>query len=110
MTEEGYVDEAGFDNREDYPYGYSPRGERCQALKCEKKRERVSWISALKAGKILAPLTFVGSCNRELFETWLAQSLIPQLKPGDLIILDNATFHKGERIREIVEEAGLSLW
>ena len=104
------MDEAGFDNREDYPYGYSPKGERCLALKCGRKRERVSWISALKSGKILAPLTFEGCCNRELFENWLAKSLLPKLKPGTLIILDNASFHKGETIREIVEEAGCELW
>ena len=104
------MDEAGFDNREDYPYGYSPRGERCLALKCGRKRERVSWISALKSGKILAPLTFKGCCNRELFETWLAKSLLPKLKPGTLIILDNATFHKGESIRELVEAVGCELW
>jgi transposase len=36
--------------------------------------------------------------------------LIPKLNPGDIIILDNASFHKGETIREIVEEAGCELW
>jgi hypothetical protein len=36
--------------------------------------------------------------------------LIPQLEPGDIIIVDNATFHKGETIREIVENAGCELW
>jgi len=36
--------------------------------------------------------------------------LIPQLESGDIIILDNATFHQGERSREIVEEAGCELW
>ena len=105
-----YVDEAGFDNRESYPYGYSPKGERCYALKCGKKRERTSWISALREGKVFAPLTFEGSCNRDLFEAWLSQSLIPQLELGDIIIVDNATFHKGETIKEIVENAGCELW
>lgn len=105
-----YVDEAGFDNKEDYPYGYSPRGERCYALKSGKKRERTSWISALKKGKIFASLTFEGSCNRDLFEAWLSQKLIPKLNPGDIIILDNATFHHGETIRQIVEEARCELW
>ena len=39
------MDEAGFDNREDYPYGYSPRGERCHALKCGKKeKEQVGLV------------------------------------------------------------------
>ena len=37
----------------------------------------------------------IGCCNRDLFEAWLSQSLIPQLEPGDIIIVDNATFHKG---------------
>lgn len=66
-----YVDEAGFDNREDYPYGYSLKGERCYSLKSGKRRERVSWLSALKLGKLLAPLTFEGSCNKDVFEIWL---------------------------------------
>jgi transposase len=104
------VDEAGFDNREDYPYGYSPKGERCYALKSGKRRERTSWLSALKDGKLLAPLTFGGSCNRDLFETWLVESLLPKLDTGDVIIIDNATFHKGENIRKIIEEAGCKLW
>jgi hypothetical protein len=58
-----YVDEVGFDNREDYPYGYSPKGTRCRALKSGKRTERVSWIGALRDKKLFAPLTFEGSCN-----------------------------------------------
>jgi transposase len=105
-----YVDEAGFDEREDYPYGYSPKGERCYALKLGRKRERSNWISALRAGKLLAPLTFVGGCHRDLVEAWLKQSLVPHLERGDIVILDNATFHKGGNIREIIESAGCEVW
>jgi len=105
-----YVDEAGFDNREDYPYGYSPKGTRCHALKSGKRTERVSWISALREHKLFAPLTFEGACNRDLFETWLAERLIPQLTSGDIIIIDNATFHQGEAIKEMVSKAGCEIW
>jgi transposase len=105
-----YVDEAGFDNRDDYPYGYSPRGERCYGMKSGKRTERVSWISALKEKTIFAPLTFQGSCNRDLFEVWLEFCLIPQLEEGDIIVIDNASFHKGESIKEIVEGAGCEIW
>lgn len=59
---------------------------------------------------MFAPLTFEGSCNRGLFETWLTECLIPQLTPGDIIIIDNATFHKGEAIKKIVEEAEGEIW
>lgn len=72
------------------------KGERCQALRAGKRTERVSWLAALKSGKILAPLTFQGSCNKNLFETWLQDCLLPKLEPGDIIIIDNASFHKGE--------------
>ena len=75
-----------------------------------KKRERVSWLSALKDGKLLAPLTFEGSCNKDLFEAWLKNCLLPVLEPGDLIIIDNASFHKGKSIKELVEEAGCEIW
>lgn len=105
-----YVDESGFDNREDSSYGYSPKGERCYALKSGKRTERVSWITALRDKTLLAPLTFEGSCNRDLFETWLANCLIPQLNPGDIIIIDNATFHRGAMIQELVEAAGCEIW
>jgi hypothetical protein len=49
--------------------------------------------------------------QKQIAQLWgLEKNLIPQLKPGDIIILDNASFHKGESIREIVEEAGCELW
>ena len=90
--------------------GYSPKGERCYALRSGKRTERISWISALREKKLFAPLTFEGSCNRPLFEFWLSECLIPQLSTGDIIIIDNASFHKGERIKELVEEAGCKIW
>ena len=104
-----YVDEAGFDNREDYLYGSSLKGERCQALRAGKRTERVSWLVALKSGQLFAPLTFQGSCNKNLFETWLKNCLLPKLERGDIIIIDNASFHKGEYIREIIESAGCEI-
>jgi len=105
-----YVDEAGIDNRDEYPYGYGPIGERVHALKSGKRTERVSFIAALKMGELFAPMTFAGSCNRSLFEMWLQESLLPQLKEGDVIVIDNASFHKGQAIEEMVSEAGCEIW
>jgi transposase len=105
-----YIDEAGIDNREDYPYGYSPIGERFYDLKSGKRSERVSWIAALKEGKLFAPMTFTGSCNRDLFEMWLAQSLIPQLQPGEVIVIDNASFHHSQTIEELIADAQCEIW
>jgi hypothetical protein len=90
--------------------GYSLKGERYYALKSGKRTERISWISALRDKKLFAPLTFAGSCNRNLFETWLRKCLIPQLTPGDIIIIDNATFHKSETIQKLLAAAGCEIW
>ncbi len=105
-----YVDEAGIDSREEYPYGYCEIGQRFHALKSGKRTQRVSWIAALKQGNLFAPMTFIGSCNRDLFQMWLEECLLPQLQPGDIIIIDNASFHLSQTIDEIVANAGCELW
>ncbi len=76
--------------------GYSLKGERCYSLKSGKRTERISWLCALKENKLFAPLIFEGSCNKDLFIKWLEDCLLPKLKEGDIIIIDNASFHKGE--------------
>ena len=61
-----YVDGAGIDNRDDYPYGYCEVGQRFYALKQGKRTQRVSWIAALRQGKVFAPMTNACSCNKRL--------------------------------------------
>ena len=94
----------------DYPYGYCEVGKRFYALKSGKRTERVSWIAALKEGYLFAPMTFSGSCNRGLFEMWWENCLVPQLQPGDVIVIDNASFHHAQSIEEIVAAAGCEIW
>ena len=105
-----YVDEAGTDNREDYAYGYCEVGERFHALKSGKRTKRVSWIAALRQKNIFAPMTFDGTCNRDLFEMWLENGLLPQLQLGDIIIIDNASFHASQAIDDLVAAAGCEIW
>lgn len=105
-----YVDEAGVDHRDDYPYGYCEIGQRFYALKSGKRTERISWIAALRERSLFAPMTFAGSCNRDLVEMWLEQCLVPQLHPGDVIVIDNASFHHSQAIEEIVAAAGCEIW
>ena len=101
-----YVDEAGMDNRDEYAYGWNPRGARFHALKSGRRQGRVNMIAAFCDGHLLAPFTVEGACNRAVFETWLKTCLIPLLKPGQGVVLDNATFHKGGRIEQMILDAG----
>jgi transposase len=100
-----YLDESGIDGNEVPPRGYAPRGKRCYAHKAGKSGKRVSFIAALHGKTLFAPMTFEGNCDRSLFETWLEKILLPELKPGQTVILDNASWHKGGRIEAIITRA-----
>lgn len=104
------MDEAGIDNRQEYDYGYCPIGERFHALKSGSRNERVSWLAAQRQGQMFAPMTFVGACNRDLFEMWLEVALLPKLQPGDAIVIDSASFHRSQTISDLVAQAGCELW
>ena len=47
--------------------------------------------------------------HRNVFETWLEKCLIPVLQPGQVVIMDNATFDKGGRIKDLIESVGCRL-
>ena len=70
-----------------------------------KRFGRQSVISALKDKKFLAPMCFEGTCDTSLFNTWLEKICIPELKPGDVLILDNASFHKSKTTIEMIKKA-----
>jgi len=101
-----YIDEVGIDNTIDYPYGYCHKSERFEALKLGHCSERVSVISGWWRGATIAPMVFEGYCNTELVCEWMEQLLLPELLPGQIIIIDNASFHPKERIKKLMAKAG----
>src|SRR5215207_8561785 len=54
-------------------------------------------------------LAVEGATNREVFETYVEQMLAPTLRPAQVVVMDNLTAHKGERIRELIEQRGCEL-
>ncbi len=74
-----------------------------------KRQKRLSLIGALCQGKFFAPLVYQGYCTARLIETWLENFLLPEVQPGQVIIMDNAPFHNSNKIREIIEKAGCEL-
>ena len=101
-----YVDEAGLNDTEAYAYGWCDRSERFYDLKQGHRTERVSMVAGWCNRAILAPFTFKGYCNTPLIEGWIEHCLVKELSPGQVVVLDNASFHKSDRIRELIEQAG----
>ena len=67
-----------------------------------RRRERTSVIAACQNGKLVAPLTFAGTCNTEVVDAYFAQVLLPELPPGSVIVLDNAGFHQSPTTAALV--------
>jgi transposase len=54
-------------------------------------------------------MCFQGTCNTEFFNAWLKQILIPELQPGKVLILDNASFHRSDTTKKLVTSAGCKI-
>lgn len=99
-----YSDETGIDDNEVSPSGWSPKGERCHAKKGIRKN-RYNITAALNQGRLFASFLFEGYSNSLVYEAYIEQVLVPNLKPGMVLIIDNARFHKSKKIIELVEAA-----
>jgi transposase len=104
-----FIDESGIDDNETYPYAWGAYGQRVYGIKKANRAKRLSIISALNENNLQAPFVFEGYCNRDVIHLYIEQVLVPTLKPGQIVIMDNASFHKSKRIKEAIEKAQCQL-
>lgn len=89
--------------------GWGKKSEKLIDKRSGKYYERTNIIAGYVNHKSIAPMVFNGSCNTKLFETWIEKLLIKDLKPGQIVIMDNASFHKSQKIKELIESVGCKL-
>ena len=104
-----YVDETGLKKSEAIPYGWSKKGVPLQGLKSGARGNAGNIIGALRANKLIAPCIFEGNCDTQIFNEWCEKMLVPELIPGNVVILDNASFHHKETITKLCYDAGCSV-
>ena len=85
-------------------YAWSPRGESVNDEIKGHATEKLNIIAGLSGGDIIAPMIYECSMNSEMFNFWLEQQLLPEIPKNSLVVLDNASFHKSERTKELVEK------
>lgn len=100
-----FVDESGFDEFLYREYARAPKGEKVMAKISGKRFARQSVIGAKRDKEILAPFGYSGTCDTNLFNFWLKTQLAPNLRKGQVIILDNAAIHKSEETKMIIKKA-----
>lgn len=101
-----YMDQTGFDNRLQSPWGYCHRSKRLMAEVLGHRTERVSVMSAWWGGEVIAPMVYEGYTTSHLVCQWIEEWRLPEMLPGQILILDNASVHPPGRIRELLERAG----
>ena len=69
----------------------------------------MTFLAALRHDRIDAPCVIDGPINGVLFLAWVQQFLVPTLKPGDVVVLDNLGSHKGQAVRRAIRAAGAHL-
>ncbi len=89
--------------------GWCRKGERLVAHVPHGHWKTMTFLAALRHDRIDAPCVFDGPINGESFRLYVEHILVPSLKPGDIVIMDNLGSHKGEAIRAIIKSAGARL-
>ncbi len=87
----------------------APRGERAVGAVPRGRWEQVTLVCALTPAGMAAPMLLPGALDRDAFDTWVAQELVPALRPGQTVLLDNLSVHKSATARRLVAAAGCEL-
>lgn len=104
-----YLDESGFANDMPRTHGYSLKGQRCYGTHDWGSKGRTNAIGALFGKKLLTVSLFESNIDTEIFTTWVKKDLLPKIYEKSVIIMDNASFHKGEEMKISLNKAGHDL-
>jgi transposase len=90
--------------------GWAPKGKRLRAFAPHGHWRTLTFLGALRCDQFTAPCVFDGPINGECFRAYVAQQLVPVLKSGDIVILDNLGSHKSAELRRMIKAVGARLW
>jgi putative transposase len=89
--------------------GWSACGERLETAVPHGHWQTQTFIAALRHDRVEAPWVLDGPINGESFRTYVEAELVPTLKPGDVVIMDNLGSHKSKAVRQAIRMAGARL-
>lgn len=104
-----YIDESGIDMSLCKDKGWGKKNRPLPGKRSGKYYERTNIIAGYVNNKSIAPMVFNSPCNTELFNNWVEEFLIKELKSDQVVIMDNASFHKSAKTKELIESAGCQI-
>ena len=82
-------------------YGRSIRGQRCFDT-APHKWKTITMLSSIRSDGHTEAIVFKGALNRDIFEVYVEKVLAPSLRPGDIVVMDNLSAHKSQKVEEII--------
>ena len=104
-----FIDETWAKTNMTRTHGRAPRGERLLAKVPHGHWQTMTFVAALRCDQITAPMVLDQPMNGEWFRAYVEQALVPTLRPGDVVVLDNLGSHKGQAVRRAIRNAGAHL-
>jgi transposase len=89
--------------------GRAPKGERLRAGIPHGHWKTTTFVAGLRLSGMVAPMVLDGPINRDAFAAYVNQILVPELTPGDIVVMDNLSSHKGTGVHQAIEAAGATL-
>ena len=90
-------------------HGRARRGERLRVAVPHGHWKTTTFIAGLRNSGMIAPMVLDGPINGELFQDYVDQVLVPELAPGEIVVMDNLGSHKSAGVRTAIEAVGASL-
>ena len=90
--------------------GWAPRGHRLNAKVPHGRWKTMTFLAALRHDRIDAPWFIEGPIDGESFRIYVENVLVPTLRPGEIVIIDNLGSHKGKAVRQLIRAAGAKLF
>ena len=104
-----FIDETWASTNMARRYGRAVRGQRLRVGVPHGHWKTTTFVAGLRRSGLVAPFVLDGPINREAFETYVARVLVPELRAGDVVVMDNLSSHKGPSVRAMIEAAGAKL-
>jgi transposase len=104
-----FVDEMGTNTSLHPLYAWSQRGERARCSVPRNRGPNTTLLASMTAEGIGPCLAVEGATSKIVFEAYIEKALVPSLRRGQVVVMDNLSAHKGDRVRELIEGTGCEL-
>jgi transposase len=104
-----FVDEMGTNTSLSAVYGWAKKGQRAHCSVPRNRGKNTTLLSSMSVDGMGPSLAVEGATNSDVFQTYVERVLAPTLRKGQVVVMDNLSAHKGERVRELIEQRGCEL-